>query len=147
MGKIPTPPHPPPPHPAYWRVFQALHVAQHSKFQFVTGHVVIAAVMFWNLSFVYTHQLTLSAEIVSCSLTQISVQPIAWQQLSVFRHADVVKKTCCSWKPASEWERKRIWMCWWAWLVISVSQTVILTTSQPSVGFPESASKKRKIFS
>lgn len=42
----------------------------------------------------------------SCSLAQISNQPITWLQLSAFRYADVVTTMCWRLKWASEWEGK-----------------------------------------
>jgi len=38
-------------------------------------------------------------------LTQTSNQPITWQQLTVFRHVDMVKMVCWSSNWASEWGR------------------------------------------
>lgn len=42
----------------------------------------------------------------NCSSMQLSNQQITWQELSAFRHVDVVKTACWSSNSASEWRKK-----------------------------------------
>ena len=83
------------------------------------------------------------------SLTQISNQPITWQQLNAFRHVDMIKTICCSSNQHQNGEERWLkWLWTWhgCWCQMGWSETADLLgfSPQPSLGLTENGPKKRK---